>query len=115
MRLLATSVTVLLTTRAPDLLLRAPSPLLRAGDDLGADDLRRATEESVDLGGAGEKGRYFIAFSCDPMRFDVMLRRMFGTWEDNEHDQLIDYSTPTSGSYWFAPSEKDFAATGCIG
>ena len=49
------------------------------------------------------------------MRFDVMLQRMFGTWEDNEHDQLIHYRTPTSGSYWFAPSEEDFAATGCIG
>ncbi len=70
---------------------------------------------SAPFGGAGEKGRYFIAFSCDPMRFDVMLRRMFGTWEDNEHDQLIHYSTPTSGSYWFAPSEEDLAAAGCTG
>ncbi len=65
--------------------------------------------------GAVEKGLYFIAFSCDPMRFDVMLQRMFGNWEDNEHDHLIHYNTPTSGSYWFAPSEEDFAAAGCIG
>ena len=70
---------------------------------------------SAPFSGAIEKGHYFMAFSCDPMRFNVILQRMFGTWEDNEHDQLIHHSTPTSGSYWFAPSEKDFAATGCIG
>ena len=70
---------------------------------------------SAPFSGAVEKGLYFIAFSCDPMRFDVMLQRMFGTWEDNEHDHLIHYNTPTSGSYWFAPSEEDFAAAGCIG
>ena len=27
---------------------------------------------SAPFGGAGEKALYFIAFSCDPMRFDVM-------------------------------------------
>ena len=70
---------------------------------------------SAPFNGAVEKGLYFIAFSCDPMSFDEMLQRMFGNWEDNEHDQLIHYRTPTSGSYWFAPSEEDFAAAGCIG
>ena len=70
---------------------------------------------SAPFGGAGEKGLYFIAFSCDPTRFDIMLQRMFGTWDDDQHDQLIHYSTPTSGSYWFAPSEEDLAAAGCIG
>jgi putative iron-dependent peroxidase len=70
---------------------------------------------SAPFGGAGEKGLYFIAFSCDPMRFDVMLQRMFGTSDDDLHDQLIHYSTPVSGSYWFAPSEEDLAAAGCTG
>ena len=69
---------------------------------------------SAPFSGAIEKGHYFMAFSCDPMRFYVILQRMFGTREDNEHDQLIHHSTPTSGSYWFAPSEEDFAAAGCI-
>lgn len=70
---------------------------------------------SAPFGGAGEKGLYFIAFSCDPMRFDVMLQRMFGTSGDDHHDQLIHYSTPVTGSYWFAPSEEDLAAAGCRG
>jgi len=68
---------------------------------------------SAPFGGAGEKGLYFIAFSCDPMRFDVMLQRMFGTWEDGLHDQLVHYSSPVSGSYWFAPAQEDLAAAGC--
>ncbi len=70
---------------------------------------------SAPFGGAGEKGLYFIAFSCDPMRFDVMLQRMFGTWKDELHDQLVHYSSPVSGSYWFAPSQEDLAAAGCTG
>ena len=70
---------------------------------------------SGSFGGAGEKGLYFIAFSCDPMRFDVMLQYIFGTSDDDLHDQLIHYSTPVSGSYWFAPSEEDLAAAGCTG
>ena len=67
------------------------------------------------FGGAGEKGLYFIAFSCDPMGFDVMLQPMFGTSNNDLHDQLIHYSTPVTGSYWSAPSEEDLAAAGCTG
>ena len=70
---------------------------------------------SAPFGGAGEKGLYFIAFSCDPARFDIMLQRMYGTWQDDLHDQLIHYSTPVSGSYWFAPSLEELAAAGCDG
>jgi putative iron-dependent peroxidase len=70
---------------------------------------------SAPFGGAGEKRLYFIAISCDLMRFDVMLQRMFGTSNDDLHDQLIHYSTPVTGSYWFAPSEEDLAAAGCTG
>lgn len=70
---------------------------------------------SAPFGGAGEKGLYFIAFSCDPMRFDVMLQRMFGTSDDDLHDQLVHYTVPVSGSYWFAPSQEDLAAAGCTG
>ena len=70
---------------------------------------------SAPFGEASKKGLYFIAFSYDPMRYNVMLQRMFGTWENNEQDQLIHHSTPTSGSYWFARSKEDFAAVGCIG
>ncbi|MED6311477.1 MAG: Dyp-type peroxidase, partial [Pseudomonadota bacterium] len=70
---------------------------------------------SATFGGECEKGLYFIAFSCDPMRFDVLLQRMFGRWKDELHDQLVHYSSPVSGSYWFAPSQEDLAAAGCTG
>ena len=65
---------------------------------------------SAPFGSAGRHGLYFLAFSCDPHRFDVQLRRMFGVSGDGEHDRLIRFSEPVSGSYWFAPSIEDLAA-----
>jgi porphyrinogen peroxidase len=62
---------------------------------------------SFPFGGASEHGLYFLAFSFDPMRFDVMLRRMFGVSVDNLRDKLTEYSKAVKGSYWFAPSLED--------
>jgi putative iron-dependent peroxidase len=64
---------------------------------------------SAPFGSVGRHGLYFLAFSCDPHRFDVQLRRMFGVSGDGEHDRLIEFSEPVSGSYWFAPSIEDLA------
>jgi putative iron-dependent peroxidase len=61
-------------------------------------------------GGVAEHGLYFLAFSCDPHRFDVLLRRMFGLAGDGLHDALTGHSRPTSGAYWFAPSLEDLVA-----
>jgi deferrochelatase/peroxidase EfeB len=33
-----------------------------------------------------------------------MLSRMFGTSEDGVRDRLTDFSRPTGGAYYFAPS-----------
>jgi porphyrinogen peroxidase len=33
-----------------------------------------------------------------------MLHRMFGLSGDGLHDHLIDFTTPVSGSFYFAPS-----------
>ncbi|MBT3306554.1 MAG: Dyp-type peroxidase [Alphaproteobacteria bacterium] len=62
---------------------------------------------SAPFGTAGRHGLYFLAFSCDPHRFDVQLRRMYGISGDGEHDHLIGFSQAVSGSYWFAPSVED--------
>lgn len=62
---------------------------------------------SAPFGSAGRHGLYFLAFACDPHRFDVQLRRMFGVTDDGEHDRLIEFSEPVSSSYWFAPSLQD--------
>ncbi len=70
----------------------------------------RLYRRSFPYGTVAESGLYFLAFVCDPMRFDVQLRRMFGVSEDGLRDSLIDYSTAVSGSYWFAPSLDDLEA-----
>ncbi len=56
------------------------------------------------FGSVADHGLYFLAFSCDPARFDIQLRRMFGVSGDGVHDRLTGYSRPVTGSYWFAPS-----------
>ena len=52
-------------------------------------------------------GLYFQAFAGELDRFDLMLASMFGTTGDGVHDRLIEFSKPTSGSYFFAPSQSD--------
>jgi len=65
---------------------------------------------SSPYGGVNEKGLYFVAFACDIERFDIRLRHMFGQVEDGLHDRLTEFSTPISGSYWYAPSASEIAA-----
>jgi porphyrinogen peroxidase len=59
---------------------------------------------SVPYGRVQELGLYFIAFSADRSRFTKMLANMFGTSGDGLHDRLTDFTTPTTGSFFFAPS-----------
>ncbi len=65
---------------------------------------------SAPFGTVAEKGLYVLAFAAAPKRFDILLGRMFGTWEDGIRDRLTDYSRPISGAYWLAPSEAALAA-----
>ena len=58
---------------------------------------------SVPFGTVAEHGLYFVAFSADRSRFDIMLARMFGTDGDGRHDRLTDFSRPVSGAYYYAP------------
>lgn len=55
----------------------------------------------------GEIGTLFIGCSADPSRIDTMLDRMFGVSGDGLTDHLTRYSTPVTGSYYFAPSMAD--------
>lgn len=64
---------------------------------------------SVPFGGVREHGLYFVAFSRSSARFDAILESMFGI-HDGTHDRLLDFSRPTSGAYYFAPSQQDLAA-----
>lgn len=65
---------------------------------------------SVPYGTVEEHGLYFIAFSADLSRFEKMLARMFDTTGDGVHDRLTDFTTPVSGSFYFAPSLEALAA-----
>jgi putative iron-dependent peroxidase len=59
---------------------------------------------SVPYGTVGEHGLYFVAFSADPSRFEVMLRRMFGMTDDGLRDRLTDFSRPVASAAYFVPS-----------
>lgn len=54
-----------------------------------------------------ENGLFFLAFTCDPKRIDVQLESMLGNALDNTPDRLMEFSTPVTGSYYFAPSKED--------
>lgn len=58
---------------------------------------------STPFGTVREQGLQFVAFSRDPATFSIMLRRMFDS-EDGLHDRLTDFTTPVTGSFYFAPS-----------
>ena len=62
---------------------------------------------SAPYGTVEEHGLYFLAFSCELRRFQVLLERMLGVSEDGVSDKLIQYSKPVTSSYWFAPSRED--------
>jgi len=71
-------------------------------DDKALKIYRRSTP----YGSVTQHGLYFIAFSCELMRFEVILQRMFGLSGDHQHDRLIEFSQAISGAYWFAPSSE---------
>jgi len=58
---------------------------------------------STPYGDLDEHGLYFLGFSAELRRFDVMLGNMFGLG-DGPRDRLTDFTTPVSGSFFFAPS-----------
>jgi len=65
---------------------------------------QKIVRRSVPHGSIDAKGLHFVAFACDLGRITVQLERMYGASEDGLHDQLIHYSTPMTGSYWYVPS-----------
>lgn len=77
-------------------------------DDTGAE--REIYRRSVPFGSVGERGLYFLGFSCERERFDGMLAQMFGTTGDGVHDRLLDFTRAVTGSYYFAPGLEDLAA-----
>ena len=63
---------------------------------------------SVPYGSPSEAGLYFLAFTDDLAKIDLMLRRMYGL-VDGPPDRLLEWSRPVSGAHWFAPSVEALA------
>jgi len=81
-----------------------------ARTDIEVDSTAQAIyRRSVPFGGVREHGLYFVAFARSSKRFDTLLKSMFGV-TDGVHDKLLDFSTPTSGAYYFAPSQEELAS-----
>lgn len=53
---------------------------------------------------SGEAGLVFVAYSRDRSVFDKMLARMFGISGDGISDRLMEFTSPVTGAYFFAPS-----------
>lgn len=56
---------------------------------------------------ADDNGLYFLSFACELRRIHIQLERMVGASDDAIADQLMAYSQPLSGSYWFMPAQAD--------
>jgi porphyrinogen peroxidase len=54
--------------------------------------------------GKGEFGTYFIAYSRSPRVTEQMLENMFVGRPPGNYDRLLDFSTPVTGSLFFAPT-----------
>lgn len=65
---------------------------------------------SVSYGTVAELGLYFLAFSADINRFEIMLARMFGTSTDGVSDRLMAFTKPVTGSFFFAPAVEVLAS-----
>jgi len=59
---------------------------------------------SSPYGTVDANGLYFLAFSAELERFTHLLESMYGLRDKGKQDQLLKFSKPLTGSYWFAPS-----------
>ncbi len=54
--------------------------------------------------GAGEYGTYFIGYCRTPKVLEQMIGNMFLGRTEGSPDRILDYSTPVTGTMFFAPS-----------
>ncbi|MYI56484.1 MAG: Dyp-type peroxidase, partial [Acidimicrobiia bacterium] len=70
---------------------------------------------SVPYGTSTEAGLYFLAFTDDLAKIDLMLGAMFGATGDGRHDRLVTFSETVSGAYYYAPSRETLQSLGLAG
>lgn len=71
--------------------------------------VQRLWRRSVPYGDSQQHGLYFLAFACEWERYVFLLERMFGTAEDGITDRLTEFSQPTTGAWWFCPSQSQLS------
>lgn len=64
----------------------------------------RIVRRSWPYGTVDANGLYFLAFAAERERFERLLESMYGLRDKGKTDQLLNFSKPLTGSYWFAPS-----------
>ena len=70
---------------------------------------------SVPYGTTTEAGLYFLAFTDDLAKIDLMLGAMFGAGGDGLHDRLVTFSETVSGAYYYAPPREILEGLGLSG
>ena len=68
---------------------------------------QKVYRRSAPFGNTQESGLYFLSFASEQSRHQVQLDHMFGLTDDKVLDRLLEFSTPVTSSYWFAPSQTD--------
>jgi putative iron-dependent peroxidase len=56
--------------------------------------------------GSGEFGTYFIGYAASSEVIEQMLRNMFVGDPPGNHDRILDFSTPVTGSLFFVPTAE---------
>lgn len=59
---------------------------------------------------ASAQGLQFLGFSAERDRFDAMLDAMYDVAGEGLEDRLLSFSTPETGSFYFAPSAEELRA-----
>lgn len=54
--------------------------------------------------GSQEFGTYFIGYAGNPLVTEQMLRNMFIGRPEGNHDRILDFSTPVTGTLFFVPT-----------
>lgn len=96
-----------------------PKPQRPANAHISLAEIHDADGEELEIyrrstpwGSVGEKGLLFLGFSQERDRFVRMLDQIFGTDGREIRDRLLDFTTPVSGSFYFAPSLDELVALG---
>lgn len=58
---------------------------------------------SAPFGNLQEHGLYFLSFSCEQKRYEILLESMAGS--NGSYDRIMDFSTAVTSSYFYCPSK----------